>query len=108
MASHIFSNINPFPVLHDTSPSDISLSPFMVSTSRGFLPRADPLSKLPSDCDVLESILQRMPVKTIDGPPGLLAESKLGQTVDTELPDLTDVIKGHQGDKLLMTALYRD
>jgi indoleamine 2,3-dioxygenase len=108
MASHMISDIHPFPVLHETHPDDTSLSPFMVSTSRGFLPRDEPLAKLPADFDVLESILQRMPVKTLDGTPGLLAEAKLGEAVDTELPDLTEAIKVYQDDKVLMTALYRD
>ena len=108
MASHIVSDVRFFPVLHDTHPGDTSLSPFMVSTSRGFLPRADPLTKLPSDFESLETILQRMPVKILDGTPGLLAEAKLGKTVDEELPDLTNTVEKYRDDMVLMTALYRD
>ncbi|KAK2034703.1 hypothetical protein LX32DRAFT_634190 [Colletotrichum zoysiae] len=33
-----------------------------------------------------------MPVKKLDGTPGLLASSKLGETVDAEFPDLTHAI----------------
>ena len=108
MPSRVVPNNDPFPVLDDTQPHNTSLSPFMVSSNRGFLPRADPLSKLPSDFDPLESILARMPIKTLDGTLGLLAQGQLGPTVDTGLPNLTEVIKKYQDDKVLMTALYRD
>ncbi|KAL2148304.1 hypothetical protein VTH82DRAFT_2224 [Thermothelomyces myriococcoides] len=100
--------IPPYPVLEDTRPDDRSLPAFMVSTTRGFLPRMDPIETLPADFDALESILQRMPVKTLSGEPGLLAHGKLGETVDRELPDLTDVIDKYKDDLPLMNALYRD
>jgi len=102
---------NPLPsflVLSDTKPNDDTLPAFMVSTSRGFLPRGDPIVQLPPDFDVLESILRRMPVKTLDGAPGLLDQGKLGETVDRELPDLTETINKHANNLPLMNALYRD
>ncbi|KAI9735774.1 MAG: hypothetical protein M1818_006383 [Claussenomyces sp. TS43310] len=98
----------PFNVLHDTKPEDTTLPAFMVSTTRGFLPRADPVVSLPSDFSVLESLLSRMPVKTADGTPGLLASYTFGETVLKELPDLTDAINKHQHHLPLMNALYRD
>ncbi|KAL2175756.1 uncharacterized protein P884DRAFT_278907 [Thermothelomyces heterothallicus CBS 202.75] len=101
-------SVPPFPVLEDTRPDDRSLPAFMVSTTRGFLPRMDPIETLPPDFDALESILQRMPVKTLSGEPGLLAQGKLGETVDRELPDLTDAIDKYKDDLPLMNALYRD
>lgn len=104
-ANHLLS---PFDVLSDTKPNDNSLSAFMVSTSRGFLPRGDPIVQLPPDFDSLESILRRMPVKTLDGTPGLLANGRLGETVDRELPDLTAAINRHASNLPLMNALYRD
>ncbi|KAL2196489.1 hypothetical protein P885DRAFT_78214 [Corynascus similis CBS 632.67] len=97
-----------FPVLDDTRPHDRSLPAFMVSTTRGFLPRMDPIETLPPEFDVLESILQRMPVKTLSGEPGLLAHGKLGETVSKELPDLTDAVEKYKDDLPLMNALYRD
>jgi hypothetical protein len=97
-----------FLVLSDTQPDNVSLPAFMVSTSRGFLPRGNPIVQLPPDFDVLESILRRMPVKTADGSPGLLAIGTLGETVDKELPDLTAAIKKHASNLPLMNALYRD
>jgi indoleamine 2,3-dioxygenase len=97
-----------FQVLSDTRPHDHSLNAFMVSTTRGFLPRDDPVIKLPTEFDALESILCRMPIKTLDGSPGLLAKCKLGLTVLEELPDLTDAIEMYQNDLPLMNALYRD
>jgi indoleamine 2,3-dioxygenase len=78
-----------FDVLHDTKPYDTTLPAFMVSTTRGFLPRQEPIIQLPSDFDVLESILTRMPIKTLNGTPGLLAIGTLGETILKELPDLT-------------------
>lgn len=97
-----------FNVLHDTLPNDKSLPAFMVSTTRGFLPRQDPIIALPSDFDVLESILTRMPLKTLGSEPGLLATFTLGETVLKELPDLTNAINKYRDNLPLMNALYRD
>ncbi|KAK3945870.1 hypothetical protein QBC46DRAFT_62019 [Diplogelasinospora grovesii] len=97
-----------FPVLDDPLPHDTSLQAFMVSTTRGFLPRMDPIVTLPAEFDVLESILQRMPVKTLSGEPGLLAHGQLGDVVKEELPDLTDAVDKYKDNLPLMNALYRD
>jgi indoleamine 2,3-dioxygenase len=97
-----------FDVLHDTRPDDTTLPAFMVSTTRGFLPRDEPIIHLPSEFDVLESILTRMPVKTAAGTPGLLATFTLGETVLKELPDLTSAINKYKNNLPLMNALYRD
>jgi indoleamine 2,3-dioxygenase len=97
-----------FKVLHDARPEDMTLPAFMVSTTRGFLPRMDPIIKLPPEFEILESMLNRMPVKTASGEPGLLATYKLGEAVDTELPDLTAAMDLYAGNLPLMNALYRD
>jgi indoleamine 2,3-dioxygenase len=97
-----------FPVLDDPRPDDMSLPAFMVSTRRGFLPRMDPIVSLPPEFDPLESLLQRMPIKTLSGEPGLLARGELGDAVTKELPDLTDRIDKYQHNLPLMNALYRD
>ncbi|OIW23575.1 indoleamine 2,3-dioxygenase-like protein [Coniochaeta ligniaria NRRL 30616] len=97
-----------FRVLDDTMPDDTSLPAFMVSKTRGFLPRMDPIVQLPPDFDVLESILQRMPIKTKSGAPGLLAQGRLGDTVVQELLDLTDAVDKHKTNLPLVNALYRD
>lgn len=104
------TNHTDFPILHDLRPDDRSLPAFMVSTTRGFLPRVDPVVSLPSEFDPLESILQRMPVKTASGEPGLLAQGNglLGTAVHTELPDLTESMDKYRHDLPLMNALYRD
>ncbi|KAK3955392.1 indoleamine 2,3-dioxygenase gamma type [Pseudoneurospora amorphoporcata] len=101
---------NDFPILYDPRPDDGSLPAFMVSTTRGFLPRMEPIVTLPSEFDPLESILQRMPVKTASGEPGLLAQGKglLGEAVHKELPDLTEFVDKYRHDLPLMNALYRD
>lgn len=97
-----------FNVLDDTRPEDTSMPAFMVSTTRGFLPRADPVVTLPKEFEALESILQRMPVKMLNGEPGLLAESKLGPEVDSIFPDLTDAMDLYKDNLPVMNALYRD
>lgn len=97
-----------FNVLKDTRPDDTTLPAFMVSTTRGFLPRAEPIVALPSEFDVLESILSRMPIKTLDGSPGLLASFTLGETVLKELPDLTSAVEKYKDNLPLQNALYRD
>jgi indoleamine 2,3-dioxygenase len=97
-----------FNVLGDTKPNDTTLPAFMVSTTRGFLPRQEPIVQLPSEFDKLESILTRMPIKTLSGTPGLLATGTLGETVLSELPDLTSAIDKYKDNLPLMNALYRD
>ena len=97
-----------FDVLADTVPGDVTLPAFMVSTSRGFLPRQDPVAKLPLEFEALESILAQMPIKTASGEPGLLAKGTLGDTVLKELPDFSAAIDLHRHDLPLMNALYRD
>lgn len=97
-----------FPVLTDTRPDDHSLPAFMVSTSRGFLPRQEPVAELPSEFMAVESLLQRMPVKRLDGKPGLLADFTFGDTLLKELPDLTAEVEKYREDLVVMNALYRD
>jgi len=98
----------PFNVLRDTKPEDTTMPAFMVSTTRGFLPRQEPIIELPTEFGVLESILTRMPIKTLDGMPGLLATFTLGETVLKELPDLTPAINKYKDNLPLMNAIYRD
>ncbi|KAI5927046.1 indoleamine 2,3-dioxygenase [Camillea tinctor] len=97
-----------FEVLENTKPDDVSLPAFMVSTTRGFLPRAEPIVTLPSDFDAIENLLQEMPVRTLSGKPGLLASGQLGDFVDTQLPDLSEQVNKHKDNLPLMNALYRD
>ncbi len=80
----------------------------MVSTTRGFLPRTDPIVVLPPEFDAVESLLQQMPVRTASGEPGLLATGKLGDAVLAKLPDLTDQVDKYKDNLPLMNALYRD
>ncbi|TKX21258.1 indoleamine 2,3-dioxygenase-3 [Elsinoe australis] len=97
-----------FNVLTDLRPNDKSLPAFMVSKERGFLPRQDPVVQLPAEFEPLEVILSRMPIKTLSGSPGLLADFQLGPTVEREFPDLSSAVEKYQGDLPLMNALYRD
>lgn len=97
-----------FPVLDDTRPDDHTLPAFMVSTTRGFLPRQEPVVELPKEFAALESLLQRMPVKTLSGEQGLLGKFTFGDTLLKELPDLSDEIEKYRDDLVIMNALYRD
>ena len=98
-----------FNVLNDTRPEDKSLPAFMVSTTRGFLPRMDPIVHLPSEFEPLDTLLHRMPVRTLSGEPGLLAQNKLGDAVDGgNFPNLTEAMDKYKDDLPLMNALYRD
>ncbi|KAF8626790.1 hypothetical protein AX17_006449 [Amanita inopinata Kibby_2008] len=97
-----------FNVLEDARPDDTSLPAFMVSTTRGFLPRQEPLVTLPPEFTPLENILQAMPIKTASGLPGLLALNKLGETVDTGFPDLSGEIEKYKDNQIVLAALYRD
>ncbi|KAI9726649.1 MAG: hypothetical protein M1834_008962 [Cirrosporium novae-zelandiae] len=102
------TSVPSFHVLDDTKPNDTTLPAFMVSTTRGFLPRADPIVTLPPDFSILESLLTRMPIQTLAGTPGLLAQGTLGSTVLSELPDLSLAISKYSHNLPLMNALYRD
>ncbi|KAK2460192.1 hypothetical protein APHAL10511_007783 [Amanita phalloides] len=97
-----------FTVLDDSRPDDAFLPTFMVSTSRGFLPRQDPLALLPNEFAPLEKLLQALPIKTASGEPGLLAQNKLGEIVDNHFPDLTDEIERYKDNHVVLSALYRD
>lgn len=97
-----------FDILDDPRSDDKTLPPFMVSTTRGFLPRAHPVVHLPSEFDQLTSILERMPLVTADGSRGLLMDGKLGDTVLNELPDLSPAVTKYSDDLPLQNALYRD
>ncbi|ORY14380.1 indoleamine 2,3-dioxygenase gamma type [Clohesyomyces aquaticus] len=97
-----------FPVLADARPDDHSLPAFMVSTTRGFLPRQEPVLELPDEFSAVESLLRRMPIKTLSGKPGLLANFTFGDTVLKELPDLTGELEKYKDDLVVMNALYRD
>ena len=97
-----------FPVLEDTRSNDHSMPAFMVSTTRGFLPRAEPVVDLPEDFHIVQSLLERMPVRKLDGSPGLLAKGTFGDTVLKELPDLSAAVDRYAANLPLMNALYRD
>ncbi|KAK8044705.1 indoleamine 2-3-dioxygenase family protein [Apiospora rasikravindrae] len=98
----------PFTVLTDPQPDNTTLPAFMVSTTRGFLPRMEPVVELPPAFAAVESLLNRMPVKTLSGEPGLLATGRFGDAVLAELEDLTDAVERYRDNLVLQNALYRD
>ncbi|KAK8131465.1 hypothetical protein PG984_007903 [Apiospora sp. TS-2023a] len=98
----------PFTVLKDAQPDNTSIPAFMVSTTRGFLPRMEPVVELPPAFAKVESLLNRMPVKTLSGEPGLLATGQFGDAVLAELEDLTEAVECYKDDLVLQNALYRD
>jgi indoleamine 2,3-dioxygenase len=97
-----------FPILRDSRQDDHSLPSFMVSSTRGFLPRDEPVEILPEEFAVVESLLARMPIRRVDGTPGLLAKGDFGDAVLHELQDLSNAIDKYARDLPLMNALYRD
>ncbi|KAL2042098.1 hypothetical protein N7G274_005286 [Stereocaulon virgatum] len=100
-----------FPILTTIPKNDedlAALAPFTVSIENGFLPLSPPPTTLPSNFSTLTSLLERMPIRTISGEPGLLAKFTLGEAVLIELPDLTDEIDKAKSDLRVIGALYRD
>jgi len=92
-----------------TSETELSrISPFTVSVENGFLPLSPPPTHLPPAFAALTSLLERMPIRTLTGEPGLLATFTLGENVLSELPDLTDAIEEVKDDLRIVGALYRD
>jgi indoleamine 2,3-dioxygenase len=79
--------------------------PFLLSTTRGFLPRQDPILDIPSKCEPLDILLKKMRWDQPDGSEGLLAKKQLGEAVLSELPEL-DVDENN--DTMLDLALFRD
>jgi hypothetical protein len=104
-----------FPFLH-SSPSRVppSVDPFTITTSTGFMPLTVPQKDLPSVFKPLNVLLNKLPVVTEGGSPGLLAEYRLGPAVDEHFPDLTaEVVKvlhplEGKPDLRIVTAIFRD
>lgn len=97
-------------VLKETPSEDVlkHYAPFTVSFDYGFLPLSAPPTTLPPAFRVLDSLLKRAPMKTVDGKEGLLASFTFGRAVEDELPELTDEIHKVKDDLRVITALYRD
>lgn len=68
----------------------------------------EPLTILPIEFESLEKLLQALPIKTASGEPGLLAQNKLGETVDKDFADLSDEIDKYNDNQVVLSALYRD
>lgn len=92
--------------------SRANLPMFTLSRERGFLPREDPLTKLPDAFAPLESLLNRMTIRQPDGSKGLLALGQFGDAAKEELRDLAMKVKVEQaiasGNQNLISALFRD
>ncbi|CAZ83452.1 unnamed protein product [Tuber melanosporum] len=100
--------LQPFHVLEDTRRDDRTLPAFTVSTTRGFLPRDEPITELPREFAALDTLLHRCPIRTATGGPGLLAEGLLGEVVEQEFPNLVEHVAKYANDQAMLTALYRD
>ena len=102
-----------FPVITSvpTDEAELAKTPqFSVSLPHGFLPLTAPLVDLPAPFAPLTSILEQMPIRKLDGTPGLLASFSLGPAVMRELPDLSSEVEEavQRGDQRVMSALFRD
>ncbi|PVU89652.1 hypothetical protein BB561_005246 [Smittium simulii] len=78
---------------------------FFVGKTNGFLPREDPLIKLPEQFKEMETILEEMPLNPVAGGKGLLYHGTFGDAVHQRLP-LYDV--ANITDQRLLSALFRD
>ncbi|CAF0982462.1 unnamed protein product [Brachionus calyciflorus] len=81
-----------------------NLSPFLSSTSRGFLPRIHPVLNIPNKYSILDEILNKMRWNQPDGSLGLIAKKQLSETI-RHLPqyEVNDI-----DDKMVALALNRD
>ncbi|KAL9936371.1 hypothetical protein V8E36_004439 [Tilletia maclaganii] len=92
-----------------------ALPAFVISRKRGFLPRFEPMPKLPSQFNTLEHLLQKMTIVQPDGSAGLLATGDLGPAVLEQLSsskgDSTYAVQAANdpnADARLLNALFRD
>jgi indoleamine 2,3-dioxygenase len=79
--------------------------PFLISTQKGFLPRADPILNLPPKYDAVNILLDKMRWNQPDGSEGLLAKKQLGDAILSELPEIE---MDPENDTMLDLALFRD
>ncbi|KAF7982205.1 hypothetical protein HWV62_29386 [Athelia sp. TMB] len=90
-----------------------SLPAFTITRSRGFLPREDPVQKLPAAFAPIESLLDRMTIHA-NGKQnsGLLATGQFGDAVHHELKGLNLEQKIDEAilsnDQMMISALFRD
>ncbi|CAG8481691.1 11322_t:CDS:10 [Funneliformis caledonium] len=102
--SRMYAQPHDFNILRDDMEHDTSLPTFMVGYKNGFLPRQEPLARLPERFYALEYLLQNMPIHLPNGEGGLLSKGQLGEAVK-DLPqyDVSDI-----NDQRLLSALFRD
>jgi indoleamine 2,3-dioxygenase len=102
-----------FPYInHDPAAIPDSVNPFTITTSTGFMPYKMGPVELPEVFKPLTILLDSMPVRRLDGQPGLLATYQLGKAVQN-FPDLTDEVekvltKDGKRDLFTLTAIFRD
>lgn len=106
----VFEHIHSDPT---TLPS--SLDPFTITIHNGFLPLQTPQVELPAVFAPLQKLCDDMPIKKLDGQPGLLATYQLGPKVDSKehLPNLTHEIDNlvsadGKPDLAAVSAAFRD
>lgn len=78
---------------------------FDIHPDNGFLPKVDPLKRLPTEFDCLQKLLDVMPV-VIQSGPGLLSIPGAFPEAVENLPNLIDEVK-KVDDMLVIQALYR-
>jgi indoleamine 2,3-dioxygenase len=84
---------------------DPKIPQFLIGTDNGFLPRQEPLIKLPERFGELEELLKNMPKIKNDGNSGLLATEGLLVPASEKVPlyNVSDI-----SDSATLTALFRD
>ncbi|CAO1637984.1 unnamed protein product [Parajaminaea phylloscopi] len=106
-------------IVSGMTPEQVEKVPqFTISRQHGFLPREDPLVKMPDEFRTLDSLLDRMTIRQYDAQgqeaaPGLLAKGDFGPAVKHELKvggiehEAVDRAIA-DGNQRLLSALFRD
>ncbi|KAF7512642.1 hypothetical protein GJ744_000903 [Endocarpon pusillum] len=104
-----------FPHLHSNPATlPLSLNPFTITTTTGFLPLRPPRVDLPASFAALTNLVEKLPIVRQDGSPGLLANFQLGNTIDAgALPDLSDaldelIVQDGKPNLSSITTAFRD
>ena len=79
---------------------------FDVGEKFGFLPKREPLLKLPSQFKELQKIIESMPIFTDDGTPGLLSKEGAIEIEISKLPNYVKLIDKEK-DPFILQALFR-
>ena len=79
---------------------------FEVNSVYGFLPKKNPLSRLPERYDELQKLIDEMPIKKEDGSDGLLSKKGAFEEGVHNLSNLKELVT-KENDVFIVQALFR-